>query len=166
MRPSVQYEEAMAHAADKTTFAPGGRVTVPFKPRASDRWVVGGVAPTALPAGRLSGKAIRDGAKAPHLAPAAEPSAAVGPADLPYLKRTLIDPDRPGRGGRSGRAEARGLRLPAVLGAVRQLDPARLGEALDHRLLRGRGGRPTAASRRRTATVRRPSGGAAGRARR
>ncbi len=92
MRPSVQYEEAMAHAADKTTFAPGGRVTVPFKPRANDRWVVGGVAPRALPAGRLSGKALRDGAKAPIIAPAGEPSAAVGPADLPYLKRTASIP--------------------------------------------------------------------------
>jgi hypothetical protein len=91
-RPSVQYEEAMAHAADKTTFAPGGRVTVPFKPRASDRWVVGGVAPKALPAGRLSGKALRDGAKGPRVAPAGEPSAAVGPADLPYLKRAASIP--------------------------------------------------------------------------
>ena len=43
--------------------------------------------------------------------------------------------------GRSGRTQARGLRLPAVLGADRQLDTARLGEALDHRLLRGRRGR-------------------------
>jgi spore germination protein YaaH/flagellar hook assembly protein FlgD len=91
-RPSVQYEEAMAHAADKTTFAPGGRVTVPFKPRASDRWVVGGVAPKALPAGRLSGKALRDGAKVPHLAPAGEPSAAVGPADVPYPTRATSIP--------------------------------------------------------------------------
>ena len=38
---------------------------------------------------------------------------------------------------------ARGLRLPAVLGAVRQLDPARLGEALDDRLLRRRRRRAT-----------------------
>src|SRR6187200_2965645 len=82
MAPTVQYEEAMAHAADKIAFAPGARVTVPFKPRVADRWVVGGGAPTALPAGRLSGKAIRDGGPASRLAPA-KPSAAVGPADLP-----------------------------------------------------------------------------------
>ena len=142
MRPTVQYEEAMAHAADKTTFAPGGRVTVPFKPRASDRWVVGGVAPKALPAGRLSGKALARRREGPRVGSGrravARPS---GRPTLPYLKRVDVDPDRPGRGRRSGRPEARGLRLPAVLGADRQLDPARLGEALDDRLLRGRGGR-------------------------
>ena len=84
VRPTVQYEEAMAHAADKLAVAPGGRVTVPFTPRKSDRWVVGGVAPRALPAGRLSGKAIRGGATAPVVTPAGEPSAAVGPADIAY----------------------------------------------------------------------------------
>ena len=63
-------------------FAPGARVTVPFKPRKADRWVVGGVAPKALPAGRLSGKAIREGGPASRVAPA-KPSAAIGPADLP-----------------------------------------------------------------------------------
>jgi spore germination protein YaaH/flagellar hook assembly protein FlgD len=88
VRPTVQYEEAMAHAADKITFAPGGRVTVPFTPRKSDRWAVGGVAPRTLPAGRLSGKAIRGGATAPVVAPADEPSAAVGPADIAYSDPT------------------------------------------------------------------------------
>ncbi|MFL5675044.1 MAG: glycosyl hydrolase family 18 protein [Chloroflexota bacterium] len=87
LRPSVQYEEAVAHAADRTAFVPGGRVTVPFKPRKGDRWVVGGVTPRELPAGRLSGTAIHD-AKTPQrpmgVAPA-EPVVAVGPADLPYL---------------------------------------------------------------------------------
>jgi spore germination protein YaaH/flagellar hook assembly protein FlgD len=91
-QPSVQYEEAMAHAADKTTFAPGGRVTVPFKPRKADRWVVGGVWPRALPAGRLSGEAIRDGAKALVVAPVGEPSAAIGPVDLPSLDRAATIP--------------------------------------------------------------------------
>ena len=33
LRRTVQYEEAMAHAGDKTTFVAGDRVTVPFKPR-------------------------------------------------------------------------------------------------------------------------------------
>ena len=84
VRPTVQYEEAMAHAADKIAFAPGGRVTVPFKPRKSDRWAVGGVAPRSLPAGRLSGKAIRRGATTPAIAPTGEPSAAVGAADIAY----------------------------------------------------------------------------------
>ena len=50
---------------DKTTFVPGDRVTVPFKPRKGDRWTVGGVTPRALPAGRLSGKAIRATPDAP-----------------------------------------------------------------------------------------------------
>ena len=75
------------------------------------------------------------------MAPAGEPSAAVGPADLPYLKRAASIPADLAAAVDPGGLQARGLRLPAVLGAVRQLDPARLGEALDHRLLRGRGGR-------------------------
>lgn len=83
LQPTVQYEEAMAHAADKISFAPGARVTVPFKPRKADRWVVGGISPRALPAGRLSGKAIREGGPASRVAPIGKPSAAVGPADLP-----------------------------------------------------------------------------------
>ena len=133
----------MAHAADKIAFAPGGRVTVPFKPRKADRWAVGGVAPTALPAGRLSGKAIREGGarlRAWHRA--AKPSAArrARRSAQSTAARTSSACGPRGR-GRSGRTQARGLRLPAVLGADRQLDPARLGEALDHRLLRGRRGR-------------------------
>ncbi len=59
LQPTVQYEEAVAHAGDKTTFAPGARVSVPFKPRAADRWAVGGVRPRELPAGLLGGKALR-----------------------------------------------------------------------------------------------------------
>ena len=54
--------------------------------------MVGGVAPRALPAGRLSGKAIRDGASPGPRAwhrPASRP-AAVGPADCPIPRR----PDR------------------------------------------------------------------------
>ena len=91
--PTVQYEEAIAHAGDKIEFAPGGRVTVPFKPRKSDRWVVGGRPPTALPAGRLSGKAIREGAKSKPGTRASVPSAAVGPVDLPSVRRTSFSAD-------------------------------------------------------------------------
>ena len=43
LQPTVQYEEAVAHANDTTRFAPGDRVTVPFTPREADRWTVGGV---------------------------------------------------------------------------------------------------------------------------
>ena len=65
LSPTIQYQEAMAHANDRLTFTPGGRVTIPFRPRADDAWRVDGRAPRALPAGRLSGKAIRDGATPP-----------------------------------------------------------------------------------------------------
>jgi hypothetical protein len=86
LRPTVPYEEAMAHAGDRTFFAPGDRVSVPFKPRKGDRWAVGGVAPRELPAGRLSGRALRD-TKTPQrpIAATADPAVAIGPADLPYL---------------------------------------------------------------------------------
>jgi spore germination protein YaaH/flagellar hook assembly protein FlgD len=60
MRPSIQYEEAVAHADDKIAFAPGGRVDVPFQPRLTDGWTVGGVSARELPAGRLSGGVIRE----------------------------------------------------------------------------------------------------------
>ena len=56
--PSEVYEEWLAHAADRISFTPGGRVTVGFKPRSTDQWSVGGLAPTALPAGRETGKAM------------------------------------------------------------------------------------------------------------
>ena len=56
---SIQYEEAMAHAADRIDFEPGERVTTPFKPRSNDGWPVGGAAPRELPAGRLSGADLR-----------------------------------------------------------------------------------------------------------
>jgi spore germination protein YaaH/flagellar hook assembly protein FlgD len=94
--PTVQYEEAMAHAGDRIAFTPGGRVTVPFKPRKGDRWVVGGLSPTALPAGRLSGKAIRDAAKGrtkPGVTTVV-PSAAVNPVDLPYVRRAALPVER------------------------------------------------------------------------
>ena len=40
LEPTIQYEDAMAHAADRIDFAPGATVSVPFRPRASDRWLV------------------------------------------------------------------------------------------------------------------------------
>ena len=170
LQPTVQYEEAMAHADDTTDVrrrATGSRSRSSRARR--DRWAVGGVTPRALPAGRLSGKAMRaaaDAAAARSAPRLADPVVAVGPADLPYLDPASAFVGPAGRRGRPGRPQARGLRLPAVLGADRQLDPARLGEALDGRLLRGRRRRPTATSRSATATARRRSAGAAGRARR
>ncbi|MCI0345221.1 MAG: glycosyl hydrolase family 18 protein, partial [Chloroflexi bacterium] len=57
--PSIQYEEAQAHAGDQIEFEAGGRVTVGFRPRPGDTWAVGGVSPRALPAGKASGLEIR-----------------------------------------------------------------------------------------------------------
>lgn len=56
--PSVLYEEAMRHAHDLLEFEGGDRVTVGFRPRATDTWEVDGTRPVALPPGRLSGEAM------------------------------------------------------------------------------------------------------------
>ena len=73
--PSIQYLESVAHAGDRIDFQPGARVSVPFRPRATDRWSVGGAAPRPLPAGRLTGAEMRDaqGPPAPADDPAASP---------------------------------------------------------------------------------------------
>ena len=98
LQPTVQYEEAVAHAGDKTTFAPGDRVSVPFKPRAADRWPVGGTQPRELPAGRVSGKALRT-AKMPgpplrNDPPAgdAAPTGFGGGPALAFIDRPYVDP--------------------------------------------------------------------------
>ncbi len=105
VQPTIQYEEATAHAGDRIVFAPGNRVTVPFKPRKTDRWAVGGVSPRPLPPGRLSGRTLRDAAKRPASVPAAvvnepamlemaaAPATAVGPADAPNLEPTTVHAD-------------------------------------------------------------------------
>ena len=90
--PSIQYEEAMAHADDRMSFEPGGRVTIPFKPRKSDRWAVGGVRPGALPAGRLTGRAMRDTPPAVGPSPAESSNTPVGPVDAPYLDPSAANP--------------------------------------------------------------------------
>jgi spore germination protein YaaH/flagellar hook assembly protein FlgD len=89
LRPSIQYEQAIAHADDQITFAPGGRVSRAFTPRLDDDWTVGGASPTRLPAGRLSGQALRnmlpgsDGAS--DLAPIVDPR-------TPALDAPIVDP--------------------------------------------------------------------------
>ncbi len=87
IRPSVQYEELVAHADDQIHFAPGGRVTVPFTPRPEDDWTVAGTAPRQLPAGRLSGTVIRDGATVER------PEGSVRTVDPDSLDRPIIDRD-------------------------------------------------------------------------
>lgn len=88
-RPSIQYEQAVAHANDTATFAPGARVSVPFTPRTADRWTIDGQRARSLPAGRLTGKVLRDAQPASGGALSSSgsllASRPVGPIDSPYL---------------------------------------------------------------------------------
>ncbi len=171
LQPTIQWEEAHAHEHDRITFKAGGRVTVPFRPRATDRWTVGGVTARALPAGRIDGAAMRRGdAPATHAVdqPARGPvgrhrrasRARIGPIDLSGRR-----PRAPGA-GRPGRPSTRGVRVPAVLAGQQQLaqDPVR--QDLDDRVLRDRRGRRPATSRSAPRTVRSRRVGRAGRVRR
>ena len=89
LQPTVQYEDAMAHADDRIAFAPGDRVSVPFTPRTGDTWRVGGVGPRALPAGRISGRSMReDLALTPR--PAASPDPIASPE--PVIDAPAVDP--------------------------------------------------------------------------
>lgn len=72
---SIHFEHAMEHANDDIDFEPGERVTVPFSPRAGDRWEVDGRAPRPLPAGHATGAQMR-------AAPANAVWSAGPPADL------------------------------------------------------------------------------------
>lgn len=56
---SIHFDHAMEHADDAIDFEPGDRVTVPFSPRAGDRWEVDGRAPRPLPAGHATGLQMR-----------------------------------------------------------------------------------------------------------
>jgi len=87
LQPTIQYQEALAHAADRISFTPGARVSVPFAPRPDDAWAVGGGSPRALPAGEATGRQIAAEPQgsltttspvAPSAAPARTP--ATGPA--------------------------------------------------------------------------------------
>lgn len=99
LRPTIQYEEAVAHADDRINFAPGERVSVPFAPRAADDWDVAGDSPRRLPAGRLDGRSIRssqpgarviDGEPGGAQRPAASDAAAAPCIDL--LDAPIVDP--------------------------------------------------------------------------
>ena len=81
-RPGIQFEEAVAHAGDKIVFTPGGRVDVPFTPRPEDDWRVAGEDPQSLPAGRLSGAAIREGATGRGLVDAVTAPSGAGDREL------------------------------------------------------------------------------------
>ncbi len=56
--PTIQYQEAMAHASDPNTFTPGDAVVIPYTPRAGDKTVIDGSTPVALPAGSATGRAM------------------------------------------------------------------------------------------------------------
>jgi spore germination protein YaaH/flagellar hook assembly protein FlgD len=89
-RPSIAYEEAMAHARDEIAFEPGGRVAIGFTPRPGDAWPVDGRAPRGLPAGRASGRAMAASAQGSRWA-------TVGGSTRPThdrpLKQTPATPD-------------------------------------------------------------------------
>jgi spore germination protein YaaH len=55
--PSLQYLEALQHDGEHYSFAQGGVVDVPYRPRPSDTALVDGAAPIALPAAADSGVA-------------------------------------------------------------------------------------------------------------
>ena len=93
VQPSVQYEEALAHAHDPNRFTPGSRVAVGYTPEAGDGWPVGGVAPAALPAGNATGQAMAQAVQGsswavdppPDLGSPAAPGAVAGPVDGPSV---------------------------------------------------------------------------------
>jgi hypothetical protein len=60
LEPTIHWQQARAHEDDAIAFTPGRRVSIGFTPRATDRWIVGGVKPRSLPAGRLDGASIRE----------------------------------------------------------------------------------------------------------
>jgi spore germination protein YaaH/flagellar hook assembly protein FlgD len=89
VHPSIQYEEALAHANDTIPFTAGARVSVPFAPRSADRWTIDGKGPQTLPAGRLTGKSILDAGAGPGTqtdpARTVAPALPSGPVDAPTL---------------------------------------------------------------------------------
>jgi spore germination protein YaaH/flagellar hook assembly protein FlgD len=110
--PSVIYEESLAHARDRIAFTAGERVAIPFKPRVSDRWTIDGAHPVELPAGRASGRAIRE--SAPGLASrdveangaaTSGGGTAAGAADVPY-----VDPASNGFGDLAAAVDPGGLK--------------------------------------------------------
>ncbi len=96
LQPTIHYEEALAHAHDKIAFKAGGRVTVPFRPRHGDHWMVDGRAPRSLPAGRQSGAEMRKGSGT-HGAPAKGVDATIDQPTVDAAQRTdaapaVVDP--------------------------------------------------------------------------
>ncbi len=99
--PSEMYLDAQQHAADPNTFVPGGRVNVGFQPRPEDGSAVGGPAPRALPAGRLSGTQMaRDTTTVPAAGAGAPiPASTPDPVTIPARAAELCGPGARSSGG-------------------------------------------------------------------
>jgi spore germination protein YaaH/flagellar hook assembly protein FlgD len=93
IRPSIQYEEALAHADDRIAFAPGAQVTVPFEPRPEDDWAVGGTSARVLPAGRLSGEEIREAPPGTEEPSRDSAAAAAASSTGPLYDSPIVDPE-------------------------------------------------------------------------
>jgi spore germination protein YaaH/flagellar hook assembly protein FlgD len=105
LQPTIHWQDAVAHEGDRIAFEPGGRVTVGFKPRATDRWIVGGVTSRSLPAGRLDGKRMR--------------------SEAPVVDQPLVDPSDTVAAKTAATAappvsQPRGLQAPVDPGALRR----------------------------------------------
>jgi len=79
--PSQMYLDTVANEARSFRFAPGGRVTVAFRPRTDDGWSVGGLAPQALPAGRESGAEMAEAPAGAGPSTSPDPVSAPAPVD-------------------------------------------------------------------------------------
>ena len=153
LRPTVHYEDVLRHANDDIEFAPGGKVTVGFSPRRGDRFTVGGGAPRALPAGRLSGKELRaqatvadpagpvrqpDADPTPSATPAASPSDGPSatpseepsptPSDAPATDETLAPSESPDAGASAAPAGDQEIVDPS---GVVDADPAAFSQDAD-----------------------------------
>ena len=115
--PSIIALDAMAHEHDKIAFTPGGRVTIPFRPRLDDGWTVDDEAPAALPAGAATGRA---------LAASGQGSVWAATSTAPQARASLPAPiaPRPVDGGTPGTATP-AIATSATVGAPRtQAAPA------------------------------------------
>ncbi len=117
--PGIHYEEAQAHAADRIAFKPGGRVDVPFTPRAGDRTPVGGVSPRALPAGRATGAQM---AAAPQGSESAETETGDAPVDAPVDAPAVAPSDvQPAEGAVARRPAGDATAAPGATTLSRQV---------------------------------------------
>jgi len=116
VEPSIQYEEAEAHADDPNRFTPGGRVSVGYTPRADDGWPVDGRAPRSLPGGHASGRDMARAAQGSSWA--TQPPAGVGEPDGISAPVDGAAPTGVVMAAEPARAERTAERSPAAATAV------------------------------------------------